>query len=516
MQLRSLDGAWLDDRVAALTLAVALRDALAGLLGVSTDELGCDVKPARPEGGGQTWSILVYDRFAVGYASSAEGHLGRLFHSARDRLVCRADCDSACLQCVLDFDQRFLAEHLDRHRALALLKPEWLDALRLPESLAFFGAESRPEYAELAVALLREARLGETQAVRLFGSGAGADLGPSPLRHLAYRLAGAERPVELVLDGPGLAALEPEDRHLLASLADHPGVRVCRIPAPPQAGGGWVLAEVQDAGGTRRWAVPDPAGMRADGAWGVLRPLIGSGPIPGFRTETLEPLTAAALRPAPLAEGDREIEVQHELDGPIRQFGGRFWDLILAHHSGAATLLGKGGPDVVTLAYQDRYLRSPLPSALLVAVVDALRSRVGLGRWGVERLRVETCDDQPADQRYPGTKVWSDWPETGKRDAALGLALDYIGIEADIASLPRQATQHGRRLRVGLSDGRMLSVRLDQGLSYWRYATGGQGIGGSGRFDFYAPPDRQGEAIATLGGNVEGAAHPTQLFLAAG
>lgn len=130
LQLRTLDGVWVSDPVAAQTLAVALRDALAELIGIQASELGCDTKEARSENGTRSRSILLYDRFAAGYASSVERYLDQLFLLAKRRLDCPAGCDSACPHCVLDFDQRFIADALDRHAALAVLTDAWLAALR--------------------------------------------------------------------------------------------------------------------------------------------------------------------------------------------------------------------------------------------------------------------------------------------------------------------------------------------------------------------------------------------------
>lgn len=139
LQLKTADGFWLNDATKALTLAVALRDALAELIGVQAIELGCDTKEARPEPGAICRSILIFDRHAAGYASSIERHLGTLFHQARSRLRCPAACDSACPRCILDFDQRFAADSLDRHAALQVLTEDWLHSLRLPDECRYFG-----------------------------------------------------------------------------------------------------------------------------------------------------------------------------------------------------------------------------------------------------------------------------------------------------------------------------------------------------------------------------------------
>src|SRR5206468_2408827 len=96
-----------------------------------------------------------FDRFAAGYASTAEHLINRMFRSAANRLHCPKS-DSSCPHCVLDFDQRFEAATLDRHAALEVITPAWLDAMKLPEEFCYFGESSQVEIAGLIPAVLRE------------------------------------------------------------------------------------------------------------------------------------------------------------------------------------------------------------------------------------------------------------------------------------------------------------------------------------------------------------------------
>jgi hypothetical protein len=159
----------LTDRVAATTLSVAIRDALAGLIGVQVSELVCDVKQSLTEDGQKCFSILVFDRFAAGYASGAHRFIEVIFRLARGRLDCPKTCDSACPSCVLDYDQRFDADSLDRHAGLRVLTPEWLNDLQLPVDMRLLGEGSRVEVGTLAEGVLRESgRRDATEGVRDF------------------------------------------------------------------------------------------------------------------------------------------------------------------------------------------------------------------------------------------------------------------------------------------------------------------------------------------------------------
>ena len=137
IQLRKINGQALNDYSTALTLAVALRDALAELLGVQAAELGCDAREVRSGEGARCHSIFIFDRYAAGYASGAGNFVNQLFQKAAEILTCPKRCDSSCPNCILDFDQRFEASTLDRHAALTFLNPTWLNALKLPQELCF-------------------------------------------------------------------------------------------------------------------------------------------------------------------------------------------------------------------------------------------------------------------------------------------------------------------------------------------------------------------------------------------
>lgn len=122
IQLRGYNGEWVNDSTAARTIGVALRDAFAASLGIQAPEFGSFAHPSRTEDGSPCRSIFIFDRFAAGYSSRAGIYLNALIPKAIQRLHCPANCDSACPRCILDFDQRFETDRLDRKRALELFQ----------------------------------------------------------------------------------------------------------------------------------------------------------------------------------------------------------------------------------------------------------------------------------------------------------------------------------------------------------------------------------------------------------
>jgi DEAD/DEAH box helicase domain-containing protein len=223
----------------ALTIAVALRDALAALLGVQTSELGCDVQETRAADNQRCQSVFVFDRYAAGYASSAERLINDMFREAATRLDCPKECDSSCPHCILDFDQRFEAGVLDRFAALAVISTDWLDMLKIPESLRYFGDSSRVEISGMVAAVLRESSHPDAceRACSLVARRTVSTLRLQSLRLVAYRLAALSRPVEIVIENSLFERLSEANRFALSSLADHPGITIGLATALPRAAG---------------------------------------------------------------------------------------------------------------------------------------------------------------------------------------------------------------------------------------------------------------------------------------
>lgn len=458
-------------------------------------------------------SILIFDRYAAGYASSAERYLGDLFQRARRHLECPADCDSACPHCVLDFDQRFAADSLDRRAALTVLSDAWINSLRLPDSYAYFGAASRAEYRRLAEAVWNVATRQRVSGLRFYTGGTPDtwDIGPSPLRELAYRLAGQGFNVEIMVPGRILDALDDVDRYLLSSLADHPKISLHALAAPARYGQGWLLAETLTAP-TRRWAIGEETALIFGPDWGR-----NEGPLVMAEQDTPphqagEILAAETIRPRLIKQGDREIEIHHELDGPLQGFGERFWQHLAAHHTATQALLADQDDDVTALIYRDRYLFTPLSVALLAEVVSGLRIRVGQGRWALAHFAVITTSRRVAGGNSARNTIWADWPHTDIRDQALLAAFRYLGIDTSIHLADGATTGHGRLLEVEWASGRKLALRLDQGVSYWRAAPSNS----RQACNFNMNPgevELRGKQLAELMVRIEGAQLPTQLFL---
>lgn len=512
LQLNNIDGFYLKDQTVALTLAVALRDALAELLGVQASELGCGVKQARNENQEVCQSILIFDHYAAGYASSAERFLAELFGRAAERLECPKRCDSACPHCVLDYDQRFVANSLDRHQAAAFLTGEWLKSLRLPEHLAYFGANSYLEIKDFPTALWETVSKRNISKVRLYTAGEASDwdIALSPLRELAYKLAGNNVDVEILVNPDTISHLETGDRYLLASLGDHPRVSLRALDLEPRAGDGWVLAEALDHSAVR-WAVPAPNALIFDAEWSRTDLLI--------RAENSQPfalsgqkLSIEEIRPNLTMLGDKELEITSELDGNLRAFGQRFWEHVKDQHGAVKDILENESEQLLSISYTDRYLHSPVNLALLFQVVKGLRGTIGNERASDFDLKlVTTWKNAPQPPYYYQNKIKHDWHDSAQRDEVIKLLFDEPGINFSLEVKDKADTSHGRFLEAKFSSGRTLVVRFDQGVSFWTPAWTSRLE--TIAFDFNAGFTQQRTRILNLDSEIKGGGLKTQIFL---
>ncbi|MBK9214623.1 MAG: DEAD/DEAH box helicase [Chloracidobacterium sp.] len=509
LQLKNDAGVWLNDPMAALTIAVAVRDSLAELMGVQANELGCDIKPARLETDGRCQSILIYDRFAAGYSSRAEDHMTELFKKAWERLICPANCDSACPRCILDYDQRFVNDRLDRKKALKILSTVWLDRFRLPDELAFFGTDrSHLEPRTISESIWQAVINGGVQMVRLFAGGdlENWDVAASPLRALAFRLVGQNVKVEIIVPEDAKQGLDSVDLYPLANLAGHPDIEVKAITELPRVGDAYLLAET--AGKVTKWAVGDVAVTEFNPNWGISDNSLVKGDDLVRLDYDSPALSMQDLLPA-AERSDRQIDIGNEIDGPVRGFGNRFWNRIMAEHSAAGDLLNSANERVIGVSYSDRYLFDPLSVALLTEIAKGLKALVGV-RWEASAIGISTMDK--SDVRLNPWRLFHNWVDMNARNRVMEMTLGSIGLQANIHIFERRSEiEHGRAFRIELSSGKIVEIRLDQGMGYWAipWSTNAR----LKEYNFTLPHESQCANLVALTTNIEGQGMGTQVFL---
>jgi len=405
---------------------------------------------------------------------------------------------------------------LDRKAALSVLTPDWLDMLKIPDTLRYLGDSSMVEFSGIVSAVLRETANAATIMTRLFIDGPAdeVDIAASTLRILAYRLAALSRPLEIVISKSLFDGLGEADRFVLSSLSDHPTITIGISEAIPALRGAMIIAEICRENCSVVWATIDQDARIPNETWGASKTPLVLGTLSSPLNSVIERVEANAIRPKVKVEGDREIVVHHEIDGPLQGFGTKFWKIVAKEHHGAMAQIEESDADVVSISYSDRYLFSPLSLALLVDLISRLKEVVGQARWDNPEITVTTTDVRGSGGKQSYNKIFSDWPDLTVRDAVAKGAFEYLGMRTQILVPSKFSVQHGRVLEVKFSDGKALSVRMDQGVSYWRVPSSGGPKQFSIWFDFSGTSLKdQIRTVVEMKVPIEGGSLPTELFV---
>ena len=468
----------LQDRGAALSLGIALRRAFCGRLGIEEQEVGVCVRPGRAPDETILQSIFLYDEGTGGngYVAALRDHAAPALRDSIHILDCGKQCDAACHGCLLTFDTQYDSAKLDRHEARAFLTDERLVGLDLDERCQLLGPDSRVPTRPLYRHLAEVAGEPGIEEVRLWMGGAPGtwDVEVFPLYREVLRWIDTGRRVRLFIAPETWTGLGDGVRHSLAALvaAGQGRIEVHRAVAlTPDSKNGVVVAV---AGGQRksvRWASSKETAPPMNDAWGQS-PEDGrfvyarvDGPLPEIETPAV---AIDQLRPRP--EGTvAMLTIRKELDGRLEGFGSRFWSAVKDHCRPLKDQLENGGP-LREVSYSDRYIATPWALLLLREVLlDLVRSeRVDSGT----ALRVFTRDLRRAARPiHDGRSISDPWQDDDARESFFMEAFEAGrgrlqwkgGLKLETGPAP-----HFRELRLDWADGVAWTLKLDQGVGYWR------------------------------------------------
>ena len=497
------------DRVTAYSLSIALRRALAQRLGIEEREIGSTVSPSRSAEGHAAHSIHLFDTASggAGYVSQAISWLPELFQKAQEVLTCPRNCDVACQGCLLTYDTQHHLDDLDRKRALNLLDETFLNALALPAALQVFGPTTRLEMEPLALALRRELQRHAVREIRVFLGGPAEAWEPLDwrLRDELVRLKDTGTTLCLIMPQNMLAQLTPSQSDELAVLTAVTGAEVYlpettleteeaehRLPLALAIGNDhhairWAASHAEAIAPTPRWG---------SGEGGTQFVCVHSDhPLPPIPTTWLRK-TATELRSAPGTLFP--IAITNELNGSSRQFGQRAWQRVLD----AVPQLQKqlvGNQPLAAVHYSDRYLRSPLTVLLIRELIGALADYPG-GLVANTRVAITTSALQRNDTQEPRW-LYHDWRDATDRRQVFEQLFDALGQFIFYEKMHPQMP-HARELRLTWADGMVWTLRLDQGVGYWRACNY------PAPFPFEQPVARQVERLLSCAIDIE-AGHPS-------
>ncbi|NYS60704.1 DEAD/DEAH box helicase [Vreelandella salicampi] len=472
-----LTGAWIPDdekgRVIATTLGVALRDAIADQLGVASSEMGFGARPDRSLETGEKRNIVqVYDNVSggAGFVLTGLQDMTVLLASAFAKLQCPADCQTVCSSCLASKDSRVEFEQLNRRLAI-----EWWHEGQMSEHLGLpslfkdiAGAKYWPYDPERFVRQWIN-KSATKIAVRLAGDPEHWDLGAPAFRRklIAWKMVdGCD--VDIVLETQHLPAVIKEELALLARF----DIRiVLQINHDESVNG--VLGPVQMAtqeGGTvtlltdsHQSIIPGASWLKAQDAsiWVTSEKLPAWELAPVNTNEWLGRYGRATV-----------LEVTKELNVPIAELSRCFKALLTEKAPGFMARLQS--EKIISIRYEDRYLRSPWAVMLLAGFIRAIP------RDDVESVSVDIVS---APDSRSGARLWDNWVNQEDMKQVLTHWLSAILDIEPVINVSRSLAEvsHRRVLTLELESGTQLKLAFDQGMGYWQCHSMAYGLK---RFDF--------------------------------
>lgn len=493
------NGRWLNDKTFATSLAVAMRQALAEILGVEVEELGYATTLLRLDGQ-ESRIITLYDSCTggAGFASQAGAHLHELLQKTQEILQCGRECERACHACLLSHDTRYDHQYLNRHHALDFLdRLDPLGRLELAASASISGQRPSLEFTPLLRAIAEQIIRPDADGifVQIAGPAEEWDLEEWPLMDRLLRWGFNDKQVRVLLDEAAFRDLSEEQRLQLMRLAAASNVQMMSGQMTGLDNTYHLLTAVHlKSGKSIFWVCEDASPLLANGHWGqtdkdpIYRVTLSDSEWQAPEGTTVE-ISALTLKERETAHN---WKIGRQLDGPIfsgmgseKSFGTRFLDLLTHDAPFLQQALQTGR--VESVAYTDRYVNSPLAAALLVSLLDALKPFLAEDAT----IHVTLADRLPAPYSEP-TQIFHNWPDAHERKNVLEALFRKLDIRATITERPKTRMEHARRLSLKFADGHELIMLLDQGLGFWQVARGR-----SSRYDFTAPAETQARKLSS-------------------
>lgn len=119
----------------------------------------------------------------------------------------------------------------------------------------------------------------------------------------------------------------------------------------------------------------------------------------GYKTVELNEFILPA-KATNAVERVKDIQIHKQLNGPLSQFGQRFWDVLFNDHEEAQSLMNN--TRITGVHYTDRYLQNPVALALLGSILRPLKTKLTDGAE-------VTLDTLFKDKDRPGNRPFHDW-----------------------------------------------------------------------------------------------------------
>jgi len=449
----------------AWTLAVVLRQSLADILGISSDELGYTVKPATlSDCMYPVATIVLYDKCSggAGFTSSAVRHFDNIFAKAKEYLDCPAHCEGDCQSCLMGYDTRFHIDLLDRHEALDFLNDDFMRKIELPYDLKILGESSLYSSETIFTEIRQAASQGANNLHIIFhGDPSQWEIAETQLLDNLYRWKELYSTVVLLMCASSVKHLVEsikEDLWVLSRLGLSVGLINDKDITLSQQGS--IVAQTFSKSFSKTFAQSNSEHAIPTKNW--LSPknnvLIYSNEYPIITVDSL--LEEKTLKPVS-GSGDVEIEIIKECNGLLSEFGPKIWQLVMGKHVILKNHI-ESADELLSIHYSDRFLYSPWALMLVAELIDGFRNVTGT-MWSKPVVTIYTGEKKPENVQRKG--LFADWLNDSFRLEVIEKYFEFMDEKCNAKAL--RDLPHGRLLKLNWVSGTSTIIRLDQGVGYW-------------------------------------------------
>jgi DEAD/DEAH box helicase domain-containing protein len=440
-----------------LTLAVALRNALASKLGISTSEIGYAVRPSRDTSTNLPATVIqLYDVVSggAGFATSAARFIDQLLLVVIGDLQCDAKCEDVCSTCLLDSNTRHDANHLNRLVALDWLGDDFSKFVSLPPAFSFLESS---EYCHESVkeAISHHINKGaDSVKIWLSNDVNEWDLNSRQVHMFVYQMLQINN-VGLSFILPNTALGETEKRTLFR----YQELGVTLLNTNKTLSNGNMVALIESKLQVLSIASQSMDMLAPNATWlesNIDDMLVKSRAPQGF---DFTPVDTSGWSNNKNEDGKR-VELSTELNGDIKTFGDRFWSFIGGNFTSLKNDLENSSLSEVK--YTDRYLQSPWYIILFGELIRALPTSAATS------FELQTLF---SSKQANGRLVNHDWYDPADMTDVINLWFEkgvkvpcFLDLHDD-----KKQISHRRELVLRFTNGNEYSIGFDQGVGYWKH-----------------------------------------------
>ena len=447
------------------TLAVALRQSLADIHGINGEEIGYTIKPTTlPHCEYPVLTIVLFDKAAggAGFSYLAPRYIKKMFQKSLNYLDCDDNCNSACQSCLLGYDTRFHAELLNRHVALEYIE-KIMPYLTIPQEAKFFNENTSACYESLYAEILRHAD-NNKGVLKIFVQGNYHlwDISNSHLKEDCLHLKQLFSTIELVLPNDKLTTLEEVHKEDLKALLNM-GISLCILEQPliKLSQLGILIAQIINEKNIISFASNAPEVNQPNHQWWQTEGffLTHSSKFKEIKTQPLD----KSLLMTEKVQGDIEVEISKECDGPLFLFGNKFWQ-VLIKQSDALQRIFKQSVPLLEIKYSDCYIHNPWSLMLFTEVIIALKFNIK-DQFDNTKITLITSEKRGVSSGYG---IYHEWSREENKAEIINQYFALHQKQIDTKIKPIKKMPHGRLMTLCWGDKTITTIRLDHGFGCWK------------------------------------------------